>query len=110
VAPWGATTPADLTQGCTSDLELTRELVLSQYDADFTGTTGDLRRGRYLTELICSLEDPWRYRFLDLIAQRVAGIRLEDRVVSPTQVVIWLADQSLARMVGFMLKAWTHEV
>lgn len=94
--------------------ELTRELVLERYDPAFAGTTTDLRRGTYLADLIYSLDDPWRSRFVDLVERRAGGARCGDalsaaeRLASRTQLAIWLADQSLARMVRLMLKTWMN--
>jgi hypothetical protein len=98
------------TDGGRRDLELTRELVQEAYDPDFSGTTLDLRRGLHLADRITALEEPWRSRFVALIIQWV-GERAPEELDATLriQMAIWLADQSLARVIRQMLRAWTHE-
>ncbi|MBN1249009.1 MAG: hypothetical protein JXC32_15220 [Anaerolineae bacterium] len=102
-------TASHTASACTDGEALTRELVLEKYDPDFTGTTLDLRRGAYLADCIYALDDPWRSRFVDLIARRVNGGADDGHATGRTQLAIWLADQSLARMIRLMLGAWMHE-
>jgi hypothetical protein len=88
---------------------LTRELVLAAYDPDFSGTTLELRRGLNLADRIRALDDPWRSRFVDLVAKQAGHAATLPNVVTATQLAIWLADPRLARMIRQMLRQWTHE-
>ena len=75
----------------------------------FIGTTADLRRGSLLADRIYELDEPWRTRFVELIAQRVDAHVLGRRLPSREQLILWLSDLQLARLVELMLRTWACE-
>ena len=79
------------------------------WDSRFIGATAEFRRGYLLADRIYELHEPWRTRFIELIAQRVDATMLSGRLPSRTQIAVWLSDQGLARLIGLMLRAWTRE-
>lgn len=66
----------------------------------------DIKGAGALAESLYCLPDPWRDRFLTLIAFRAVG-RIKDGG-PPTQedVTAWLADLNLYREVTLMLGSW----
>lgn len=68
---------------------------------------GTLTRGQTesLTEVIFSLEEPWRSRFLWWLSERANG-EYGRRPPSQTQVSGWLDDMSLSREVALLLNRW----
>jgi hypothetical protein len=67
------------------------------------------RRALALTDSIYELEQPWRDRFLTLIAER-SGVGAEGDGPPPRHAVIcWLCNQRLYRMIRLMLRTWTHD-
>jgi len=79
------------------------------WDSRFVGATAEFRSGYLLADRIYELSEPWRTRFVELIAQRVDATLLPGRLPSRTQIAVWLSGQRLARLVGLMLRAWTCE-
>ncbi len=71
------------------------------------GTT-NLKRGYHLADQIDALNEPWRSRFVDLIAERM-GVTLPCGCPPPrSQLAEWLSDQQLSQMIRLMLRTWTH--
>jgi len=61
-----------------------------------------------ITDEILSLEEPWRSRFLTLIASRATGKRdWGDAMPTREDVVSWLQDLNLRCTVRRMLDAWS---
>lgn len=89
--------------------DLTRDWVLEQVDPGFAGSNVELRRGTYLADQILALDEPWRRRFVALIARRAERAVMSTEISSRTQLALWLADPSLARVIRLMLRAWLHE-
>jgi hypothetical protein len=92
---------------------IAQDLALGQHarswDSRFVGTSAEFRRGYLLADRIHELHEPWRTRFIELIAQRVNANVLAGRLPSRTQIAVWLSGKQLARLVGLMLRAWTCE-
>ena len=59
-----------------------------------------------LAEDLFHLPDPWRDRFLTLIAIRAVGCVNEGRPPTQEDVTKWLADLNLYREVMLMLSSW----
>jgi hypothetical protein len=61
----------------------------------------------FLTESLFSLEEPWRSRFLTLVAGHATGWRRQDEPL-PTreEVTTWLNNQGLCRWVAVLLDVW----
>jgi hypothetical protein len=78
-------------------------------DSRFIGTTADFRRGYQLADRIYALHQPWRARFVVLIAERVGATVWSERLPSRTQLAVWLSSEQLARLVDRMLRIWTDE-
>jgi hypothetical protein len=60
-----------------------------------------------LANAIYSLDEPWRTRFLDLIAKR-ARISLTT-TPSEEEVADWLQNRILYRDMQALFRAWTHQ-
>jgi len=61
-----------------------------------------------ITDEILSLEEPWRSRFLALIASRATGKRdWGDAMPTREDVISWLQDLDLRCTVRRMLDAWS---
>jgi hypothetical protein len=58
-----------------------------------------------LTEVIFSLEEPWRSRFLVWLSERANG-GCGARLPSQRQVAVWLDDSALSREVAVLLNKW----
>ena len=64
------------------------------------------RTAQSLARALFSLEEPWRSRFLALMADRV-GSRTSDRQpLTVEEVTTWLDDPELRRQVEKLLDAW----
>jgi hypothetical protein len=65
------------------------------------------KRAESLTETLFSLEEPWRSRFLYLIANRATGGQVcREQPPSKEEVTNWLGNGSLQQAVTLLLKAW----
>jgi len=82
---------------------------VNSYDSRFIGTSAGLRPGSLLADRIYELDEPWRTRFIELIAQRVDATVLAGSLPSRMQVAVWLADRQLAHLVELMLRTWACE-
>jgi hypothetical protein len=64
-------------------------------------------RVEFLVERLFSLQEPWRGRFLELVADQAGGALLRGRTPAPEDVAAWLrADPALHWQVTQMLNAW----
>jgi hypothetical protein len=59
-----------------------------------------------LTEDLFSLDEPWRSRFLELVANEATGWRWEGRPPTREEVTTWLGDGELHYKVAQILNAW----
>ena len=59
-----------------------------------------------LAESLFRLPDPWRHRFLTLVADRAVGRVNDGRPPTQEEVTSWLADLNLYREVTLMLSSW----
>ncbi|MGD1995067.1 MAG: hypothetical protein PVI59_17890 [Anaerolineae bacterium] len=60
-----------------------------------------------LVEDLFSLDEPWRGRFLILVADRATRGTWSQRLPQPTEVKTWLGeDTGLYRQVSLMLRIW----
>jgi len=73
------------------------------------GEGADSRGGSLLADRIYELDEPWRTRFIELIAQRVDATVPARRSPSRTQIGVWLCDRQVAHLVELMLRAWACE-
>ena len=63
--------------------------------------------GESLAEALFSLNDPWRNRFLDLVADRATDKAENSQLPTREQVAVWLSrNQALYQDVRYMLNAW----
>jgi hypothetical protein len=63
-----------------------------------------------LVEDLYGLEEPWRTRFLMLIARLATGQQWEDQIPSRNVTEVWLAEDSrLQHQVAQMLEAWARD-
>ena len=67
-----------------------------------------------LAQRVLALEEPWRNRFLTVIAgqEPVFGWPNERpcRFPSPIELALWLCDPGAYRRIGTMVRAWTHSI
>jgi hypothetical protein len=63
-------------------------------------------RTNSLTDSLFSLEEPWRSRFLTLLANRARGWRRDEQLPTREEVATWLDDQGLCREVELLLSVW----
>ena len=59
-----------------------------------------------LAESLFRLPDPWRDRFLILVADRAVGRVYDGKPPTQEEVTAWLADLNLYREVMLMLSSW----
>jgi len=64
-------------------------------------------RASALTDGVFALDEPWRGRFLNLIAAYAQAY--DAQTPSRDDVRIWLRDERLHRQIWLMLRAWTHQ-
>nr|HID12944.1 hypothetical protein [Anaerolineae bacterium] len=83
-------------------------VVLGTCDAAGKGTQFMVgERVMSLTEALFSLEEPWRGRFLTLVANRATSGTWNSRQPTREEVAAWLeADLDLCREVTLLLNAW----
>ncbi len=63
-----------------------------------------------LVDDLYALEEPWRTRFLLLIAKLATGQQWNDHMPSRSTTEAWLAERAwLQRQVAQMLDAWVKE-
>ena len=64
-------------------------------------------RAVWVTERVYALDEPWRSRFLQLIATCALA---EPSAGTPSRadVLGWLNDQELNELITVMLRSWTH--
>lgn len=71
------------------------------------------KRAESLTEALFSLEEPWRSRFLTLVAKQATRWTWEGtwsgHVPTREEVASWLDDRGLCRSVTTLLYAWHVE-
>jgi len=79
------------------------------YDPRFVDPAADMTRGYFLADRVGALGEPWRSRFVDLIAQRVGAGSQHGHRASRAQLALWLCDRQLSWMIRRMLATWTHE-
>jgi hypothetical protein len=63
-------------------------------------------RTEKLTSALFSLEEPWRSRFLHLVANQATGWTWNGRLPTQTEVENWLGDWELYKHVKSQLSAW----
>jgi hypothetical protein len=59
-----------------------------------------------MTETLFALEEPWRSRFLTLVAGQATAWTWAGGPPTRGEVVTWLTDTGLRRYVRLMLNAW----
>lgn len=60
-----------------------------------------------LANAICSLDEPWRTRFIDLITKRVPATL--STPPSQEELAGWLQNRVLYRDMRMLFRAWTHQ-
>jgi len=68
--------------------------------------TSTIKRAGSLTETLFSLEEPWRSRFLNLLANYATGWKWNGQSPTQEEVASWLGDNILHQEVTLMLTAW----
>jgi len=64
-----------------------------------------------LVDALYSLGEPWRSRFLDLVANRATGGAWRGRQPAREDLLIWFGtDLRLYREVALLLQTWTRTV
>jgi hypothetical protein len=64
------------------------------------------RRIELLTEDLFSLDEPWRSRFLELVANEATGWGWEGQPPTREEIAIWLSNGELHQKVTQILNAW----
>jgi hypothetical protein len=59
-----------------------------------------------VTDTLFSLDEPWRSRFLALVARTAIGESWNGSLPERTQIATWLRDLRLYRDVTRLLEAW----
>jgi hypothetical protein len=72
--------------------------------ADATHVTTS--RAAALTEALFSLEEPWRTRFLYLLATRATESKSGEEPPTREEVTTWLEDGSLQEATKLLLEIW----
>ena len=65
-----------------------------------------IERAESLTNALFSLEEPWRSRFLDLVANQATGQARDGAIPTPDEVTTWLGDTGLYRRIMRLLYVW----
>ena len=65
-----------------------------------------VERVESLTENLFSLEEPWRERFLTLVARQATRLSWNGRAPTQDEVEAWLSNGSLYRTVTLLLSTW----
>lgn len=63
-------------------------------------------RAESLAENLFSLEEPWRGRFLTLVAQRATRWTWDGRSPTQDEVATWLDDGNLYHVAALLLNVW----
>ena len=69
--------------------------------------TSPAERAATVADVILSLAEPWRTRFVTLVA-RYAGVEGSAEPPSREDMVVWLQDEDLYDKIRLMLRTWTH--
>ncbi len=83
-----------------------------QYTSDKMGSRGsplDLQHALVLTDRVLALDEPWRSRFVELIAAQARSSMADDCSPSRAKLADWLTDRRIYRLVRLMVRTWTHE-
>ncbi len=67
---------------------------------------GDAER---LADRILSLDEPWRSRFVDLVAKQVEDQVPADEALWRGALMRWLTYGQIYRFIGMMVCTWTHQ-
>jgi hypothetical protein len=67
----------------------------------------EMSRAVSVTERVYALDEPWRSRFLQLIASH-AQLRRTETPPTRADVLVWLSDEHLNEQIRLMLHTWTH--
>ena len=59
-----------------------------------------------LTETVFSMEEPWRSRFLNVIATQATRRIWDERSPTQEEVVTWLSNTTLYKTVEDLLNVW----
>jgi hypothetical protein len=65
-----------------------------------------VEKAESLTENLFSLEEPWRGRFLTLVARQATNLAWDDRAPTQDEVEAWLSNGTLYRTVMLLLSTW----
>jgi len=68
-----------------------------------------IERSESLTNTLFSLEEPWRSRFLDLIAKQATDRAGDGPAPTPEEVTTWLGDIGLHQRVTRLLHVWQRK-
>ena len=63
-------------------------------------------RTEKLAETLFSLDEPWRSRFLHLIAEQATGWTWNGQLPTQAEVATWLGDWELYKRVKLQLNVW----
>jgi hypothetical protein len=63
-------------------------------------------RTEKLTQALFSLDEPWRSRFLHLVANQATGWTWPEQVPTQAEVAAWLDDWELYKRVKSQLNVW----
>jgi NADPH:quinone reductase-like Zn-dependent oxidoreductase len=66
------------------------------------------KRIQVLTEDLFSIDEPWRSRFLELVANEAKGWRWEERPPTREEVATWLNDGELHQKITQILNVWQN--
>ena len=64
---------------------------------------------RSLVADVLSLDEPWRSRFVELMAERRNVVARRDAMPTQDQMVAWLCDDELYQEIRTLYRLWTHE-
>ena len=59
-----------------------------------------------LTNDLFSLDEPWRSRFLRLVANQATGWTWNERLPTQSEVISWLGDWDLYKRIKMQLNVW----
>lgn len=82
-------------------------MIMDNAVASFDVITPQHRRAESLAARLFALEEPWRSRFLELIAAHAEISSPAD--LTEDVVADWLRNQSLYKQVRLMLRTWTNK-
>jgi hypothetical protein len=64
---------------------------------------------RPLTEALFAMDEPWRTRFLALLANRATNWTWDGSVPTHAEVETWLSDVRMRRLVTYLLRTWHRD-